>query len=287
MTNDNVNAAEDAPEDALVGSNWRDAIAEDLRDHPSLGTFEDVGALAREHVHLQGMIGRKGIVPPGESATEEDLDRFYAALGRPAAPADYRVDDIARPDDMPWSDELETRMLERMHAAGLTDRQARVLLEGYVEEQGAAWHSARSEQASGLQQSIDALKAEWGGAYDAKLDLANRAFATAFGERVDDVRQMRLSDGSYLGDHPEMVRAFAALGGLLGEAEFVGERAGRAGAGRDEARQQLADLEGDAAFRAALLDRSHPEHRDAVSRRSRLAAMAYTPTEEAVADMSG
>ncbi|MBO6782244.1 MAG: hypothetical protein JJ899_03085 [Alphaproteobacteria bacterium] len=254
---------------------WRDDLSEELRANPVLENFADVDALAREHVHLQKLIGRKGILPPGEDAGPEDLDRFYAELGRPEQASDYDVGGIERPEGMPWSNDVQDRMLERMHAAGLTDKQARALLEGYVEEQRTAWAEARSEQDRSLRASVDSLRAEWGRGFDEKLDLANRAFATAFGSRVDQVREMRLADGSYLGDHPDMVRAFASLGALLGEAEFVGAGSGSGAATREQARRQLADLESDAGFRAALLDRSHPDHRDVVARRSSLAAYAY------------
>src|SRR3546814_6770898 len=62
---------------------WRSALSEEVRGHPALQGFDGVDALAREHVHLQRLIGRKGIVPPGEDAGEEERARFYEALGRP------------------------------------------------------------------------------------------------------------------------------------------------------------------------------------------------------------
>src|SRR3546814_16931008 len=86
---------------------WRSALSEEVRGHPALQGFDGVDALAREHVHLQRLIGRKGIVPPGEDAGEEERARFYEALGRPAAPADYEVSDPPRPEGMPWNEQAE------------------------------------------------------------------------------------------------------------------------------------------------------------------------------------
>jgi hypothetical protein len=72
-----------------------------------------------------------------------------------------------------------------------------------------------------------------------------------------------------------MVRAFAKLDGLMGEAEFVGGKEAAIGRSSSEARAQLSTLEADPEFRAALLDRAHPERRQAVARRSDLARAAY------------
>lgn len=266
-------AANAAPE--ASAEDWRAGLSDEYRDHPVLERFDDLDALAREHMHLQRLIGRKGVLPPGADADDAERDRFYDALGRPESPDGYDLEGLVRPEGMPWDAELEMRMRERMHASGLTGDQARSLFEGYAELQGAAWQDADAARARALEAAETGLRREWGDAFDARVDEANRAFAAAFGERVDDVRQLRLANGQYLGDHPEMVRAFAKLGGLMGEAEFVGGKEARIGRSASEARTQLSALEADPDFRAALLDRAHPEHRQAVTRRSDLARAAY------------
>lgn len=267
-------------DESAVPESWRSGLSEDYRTHPVLERFDDLDALAREHIHLQKLIGRKGIVPPAADADDAERARFYDALGRPESPDAYDLDGMERPDGMPWDDEFEKAMLERMHASGLTDGQARALLEGYSELQGVAWQDANAAQDRALDVAETGLRREWGGNFDAQIDMANRAFAAAFGERVDDVRQLRLTDGQYLGDHPDMVRAFAKLGGLMGEAEFVGWKEARIGRSSSEARAQLSTLEADPELRTALLDRAHPEHRQAVARRSDLAHAAYGDENE-------
>lgn len=129
------------------------------------------------------------------------------------------------------------------------------------------------------------LQTEWGSSFDAQLDMANRAFAMACGEHVEEVRQIRLADGSFLGDHPHLVRAFAVIGKSMMEAEFAGEGSMSGGLTRDEAKFQLSDLENDSASRTALLDRAHPDHKSIVTRRSQLASLAYGDSAEEVADM--
>lgn len=271
--------------DNLPDIGWRADLSADLRDHPALGGFEDVAALAREHVHLQKLIGRKGILPPGEDASEEDYARYYDALGRPSDPTAYDLSEIERPDELPWSDEIESEMLTRMHAAGLTNDQARALVKDYVELQTDTWSQLQAAQSRELESTMKELRSEWGPVFDARLDVANRAFAAAFGEHAEEARQLRLADGRFLGDHPLMVRAFAAMGANMAEAEFVGDAALPGGSSREQARAELAELESDAVFRAALLDRSHPDHRHAVRRRSQLSERAYGTRDEQVADL--
>jgi hypothetical protein len=260
---------------AEADEGWRTGLPEEYRDHPVLERFDDLEALAREHVNLQKLIGRKGVVPPAADADDAEHARFYDALGRPESPDAYDLDGLERPDGLPWDDDFEKQMLARMHASGLNDGQARALLEGYIELQNTSWQDANAAQGRALDAAETGLRREWGESFDAQVDMANRAFAAAFGERVDDVRQLRLTNGQYLGDHPDMVRAFAKLGGLMGEAEFVGGKEARIGRSSSEARAQLSALEADPEFRAALLDRAHPEHRQTVARRSDLARAAY------------
>ncbi len=274
-----ISEIENATETAAP-EGWRTGLSEDFRDHPVLARFDDLDTLAREHVHLQKLIGRKGIVLPGADADDAERARFYDALGRPESPDGYDVDELALPDGMPWDEEFQAQMLDRMHASGLTDSQARSLLEGYAELRGTAWQDANAAQTRALETTETDLRREWGGEFDARIDIANRAFAAAFGERVDDVRQLRLSDGQYLGDHPDMVRAFARLGGAMGEDTFIGGKDAQIGRSASEARAELSTLEADPAFRAALLDRAHPEHRQAVARRSDIARAAYGDEKE-------
>lgn len=86
-----------------------------------------------------------------------------------------------------------------------------------------------------------------------------------------------------VGENPEVEavrrRARIALGGRMAEAELVGPKQPGLGGARAEAAAELAGLEADRDFRAALLDRSHPEHRAALARRSALARRAWDAEE--------
>lgn len=254
---------------------WRAALPDELREAEALARFDDVAALAREHVHLQSLIGRKGLIPPGDDASPEERAAFFTALGRPASPEAYDLGDFAPPDDVPWNDALQAAMLGEMHAAGLTDGQARALLESYAGMQGAAVSQARAEQAEASERALEALQAEWGARCDARLDLAGRAFRAAFGDDYDDIAGLELAGGGRVGDHPAFVRAFATLGERMAEPELVGAAPSPRAPSPQSAQHHLTSLEADPQFRAALLDRTHPDHRAAVAKRSQLAGIVY------------
>jgi hypothetical protein len=263
------------------GDNWRAALPDELRDAEALARFADVGALAREHIHLQSLIGRKGLIPPGDSATPEERAAFFTALGRPATPEDYDLAGIAPPEGMPWNDAMQAAMLGQMHEAGLSDAQARSLVAAYADMQGTAFHRAVAAQEAASARALAGLEAEWGERFDARLDLAGRAFRAAFGDDYDDVAGLALADGGRVGDHPAFVRAFAALGERMAEPELVGAAAGAARPMSGEMAQlNLRHLEADPDFRAALLDRAHPDHRAAVAKRSALTGIVFGSDDE-------
>ena len=270
------------PTDSVTsgGDDWRAALPEELRDADALARFADVGALAREHVHLQSLIGRKGLIPPGNDATPEERAAFYTALGRPATPEDYDLADFAPPEGLPWSDAMQAAMLQQMHAAGLTDAQARALVAAYADMQGTEFRKASATREAAAGRALAGLEAEWGEHFDARLDLAGRAFRAAFGDDYDDIAGLPLADGGRVGDHPAFVRAFAALGERMAEPELVGAAGGVRAPSAEMARVNLRNLERDPAFRAALLDKAHPDHRAAVAKRSALTGVVFGAEEE-------
>ena len=76
----------DAPVDAGEATSgnevaWHDSLPEDVRDHPSLSTFTDTGALAKSYVHAQSMIGADKVAIPGKWADENDWNAGYDTLG--------------------------------------------------------------------------------------------------------------------------------------------------------------------------------------------------------------
>lgn len=265
-----------APAAEAAPSDWTAPLAPELRTLAAHKGWRGPEDALRSYAHLERAFGADKVALPGKDAKPAEWDAFYARLGRPAAPEQYDLSGIARPEGLPWNAEAERAMLREMHAAGLTNRQARHLLAKYAETQGGFWSESAAQGARRVEEARAALRRDWGAAYEEKSDLANRAFRLAFGDGLDEARQLRLADGSFLGDHPAVVRAFARLGESLAEHPMAGAKGGRhLTATPEEARAEIARMHGDAAVMRALTDRAHPEYAVMVAKRDRLYRLAY------------
>lgn len=260
-----ANTAPSTPADA---AEWRATLPPDLRAHPALQHVKDVAGLAKEHVNLQGLIGRKGIIPPGDRDGPEQWSKFYNALGRPAAPEGYA---FQKPDGFAdYNDELAGWFKQAAHKAGLPAKAAAALHDAFVGRamDGARHASIAREQAT---QDIETeLQGEWGGSYERKLELARRA-ARAYGdERTLSALEEKIGGA-------EMIRMFARIGENAAEDTLAGETKRGFAPGADEAKSEIRRVQGEA-FRDPshpLMDKLHPEHQALVRKMNQLYAAAY------------
>jgi hypothetical protein len=260
-----VNTAPQPPADA---PEWRSSLPADLRAHPALQHVKDVAGLAKEHVNLQGLIGRKGIIPPSDRDGPEQWEKFYTALGRPAAPDGYA---FRKPDGFAaYNDELAAWFKQTAHKAGLPAKAAAALHDAFVTRamEGARHAGIAREQAT---QDIETeLQGEWGGSYDRKLELARRA-ARAYGDETTLSALEEKIGGA------EMIRMFARIGENAAEDTLAGEARRSFAPGTDEAKSEIRRLQGEA-FRDPshpLMDKLHPEHQALVRKMNQLYAAAY------------
>ena len=106
----------------------------------------------------------------------------------------------------------------------------------------------------------EALRREWGDSFPAKLAAAQAAFQSLTGEKSDATSVIRLSSERMLGDQPELVRMFAAIGEMPDTAPLTPDAASR----------ELYRLESEEPTRSMLLDSMHPGHAVVMSLRSAL-----------------
>jgi len=259
-------AVETAITKPAVTANWRDSLPADLKDNPTLSQIPDVQTLAKNHVNVQKLIGTEKIERPKEDWTPEQFSDFYTKLGRPAESKDYDLDGIEIPESLPWDNDFQESMLGVMHEAGLTQAQVQKVLGGYISKVGGDFEAATGESQRTRESGIQDLRNEWGKSFDAKVDLAKRAFMAGAGQNFEQVAGLTLQDGSKLGDHPAIIRAFASLGGKMNEHGLVGGKTSNAIMSPKEASGQRNKLLADPEFLKAYLDATHLEHNAAVDR---------------------
>lgn len=235
-------------------ASWRDSLPEDIRANPALAQIHDIPSLAKSFVHAQSVIGKKGVFPPGEKATDEEWTQFFKSIGQP----ELEKFEIALPKDKQTNPELVTKFKALAHKNGLLPKQAQALMDWYVnEETGAA--DARTK-ASKLENDaqLETLKKDWGEGYDKQVALARLAVNELGGE----VFQQYLTK-SGLADNAQLARFMAKVGKLLGEDKIRGDGGGKLGQTREEIQGEINKVMGDP--KHPYFDASHAGHKQALS----------------------
>ena len=256
---------------AAPPASWLDPLPAELKGNPALTGFKDVASLAKEHLSLQTLIGKKGVIPPGEKDGPEAWDRFFNQLGRPEKPEGYALKKPEGATD--YSEDAAKWFRETAHKAGLTAKQAGLVHDGFVALAGQGAQAQAQARTQARTETETALKQEYGVAYDARLELSRRAMVQFGGEELKAYLEQ-----SGLGNHPALVKAFVKIGALIGEDGLKGGKpAGGGTLSPAEAKAEIAKLQGEAGKdgKHALLDKLHPEHAQMVARLAQLHQMAY------------
>jgi hypothetical protein len=214
----------------------------ELQAHKSLEKFKDPGALARSYLQMESYQGRS-VAIPGPEAKPEERTAFYQKLGVPDAPDKYEV---AAPEGL---GELDPAVLgawkQTFHRLHLTPDQVKGLTSEFFGS--PMWNPAVAGEQLRTQ-AVTALRAEWGGAYDHNLAVAQQAAKQIAGREVIEVLE-----ATGLGNHPAFVRLFAKLGrDYADDGQLLKDAQSGGILGPADAQQRI-----DAIF----ADRTHPYHR--------------------------
>ena len=195
----------ETPAEVASGSGSRSEflqqLPEEIRDHPSLQSINDVGNLGLSFVNAQRLIGADKIPLP-KNPTEDDLSNIYSRLGRPDEPSGYAI----QADGQILTERDVNTYTDIAHKLGLSKTQANGILDYYrssIQQTTEAMSKDAQQQKQQIEQN---LKAEWGADFDAKVSQANRAVADIAGQ---DLLDMVLEDGTKVGNHPAFIKAFA------------------------------------------------------------------------------
>ena len=197
-------------------SSWKDSISEDFRNDPSIEKFTEIDALAKSYINATKMIGQDKIVIPTKNSSQEAWDEAYAKLGRPESADKYALD--VKSDVVPFDETAIKSFAEQSHKLGLNNKQAQGILEFYKNNMEGSAQQAKIDTETAQSQAEQQLRQEWGRDFDGKVKQAG---ALAKANINPEVLDMTLSNGTRLGDHPEIIKGFAKIANMMSEDKIV------------------------------------------------------------------
>lgn len=226
---------------------FRDSWAPELKDNPALNNFKNTEDLAKSYLHAQSVIGKKGVIPPGDKASDEDYARFYKELGMP----DADKYEVKIPDAIAFDKDALAQIKQMAHKAGILPRQFQPLVEKFAEVEKSRTEAAQMAANQKVSQQVDGLKKEWGGGYDKNVALARMVI------KESPEFQKYLND-SGLGNDVNLIKFLSGLGQKqFGEQDLKGDGSGKMGMTPQEIDKQISQLRGHPGF----ADRGHGQHK--------------------------
>jgi hypothetical protein len=227
--------------------------------------YEELG---KGYQSLEKLLGREKVPVPTGDDDQEGWERLYRAAGKPEKPDDYEFERPDRmPEDLAYDEDTEKNFRAWAHANGLNKKQAKALYDGYVKtqiERHGAWHDQQKQVRATAEM---ALRREYGGAYEGKLQLAKTAL-----REFADPDYLKYLDESGRGNDPREIRAWIRIGEKMGGDTRL--------KGRAENHATVADAKKAVSeFRSknekVLYDKGHPDHKRMTAEMNKLYEAAY------------
>ena len=270
MDQTTANVQSDTQQEAIVSDqsqpqeqqvDFQSLIPEDYKEEKSLQNFSNMNDFVKSYLHSQKLVGADKIPVPNKLATDEDWNAVYERLGRPETPDGYKYD---LPKETKLEDSTLKAFSEEAHKLGLLPKQAQGIINYYnsIAEQSEQASEVNEEAARASAEAE--LRKEYGPAYDLKIAQARNLATNTLGS--DFLRNTKLADGSVLGNHPQVVRAFADLASKMSEDSMVqGETPSVM-----TVKEIDSEIESLTQPGSAYWDKTHINHRKAVSEVQRL-----------------
>jgi hypothetical protein len=235
-------------------TDWKASLSDEIRSDKSLENIKDIEGLAKSYVHAQKLVGSDKIPVPNKYATDKDWDAVYEKLGRPKTADGYKFD---LPQDKQVDEASLKEFSTQAHKLGLLPSQAQGVVKFYNDITARSLQDADSKALAARETSTKELKQEWGQAFDQKVSQA-ATLAKSVG--ATELLDANLADGTKLGDHPVMIKAFAELASKMGEDSIV-QASGPTYLTPNQIEKQIGEL---TQTGSAYWDKRHPNHQAAV-----------------------
>ena len=231
---------------------WKEAISEEFRNDPNIEKFTEIDALAKSYINATQMIGKDKVAVPNKNSTDDQWNEVYDKLGRPESADKYSLN--AKSEVVPIDEQAIKQFAENAHQLGLNNKQAQGILEFYKNNMEGTAQQSKIDTETAQAQAEQQLRQEWGRDFEGKVKQAG---ALAKANINPEILDMTLSNGIRLGDHPEIIKGFAKIAGMMSEDKIV--------ATESENVNTIADIESEISAitndtNGPYWNKQHPDH---------------------------
>jgi len=231
---------------------WKEAISEEFRNDPNIEKFTEIDALAKSYINATQMIGKDKVAVPNKNSTDDQWNEVYDKLGRPESADKYTLN--AKSEVVPIDEQAIKQFAENAHQLGLNNKQAQGILEFYKNNIEGMAKQAKVDTETAQAQSTQQLRQEWGREFDTNI---KKAGALAKANMNPEILDMQLKDGMRLGDHPEIIKGFAKIAGMMSEDKIVSTESENVSSNTD-VETEISDIMNNKD--GPYWNRSHPDH---------------------------
>ena len=235
-----------------VAKTWKEAISEEFRNDPNIEKFTEIDALAKSYINATQMIGKDKVAVPNKNSTDDQWNEVYDKLGRPESADKYSLN--AKSEVVPIDEGAIKQFAENAHQLGLNNKQAQGILEFYKNNMEGMAHQAKVDTETAQAQSTQELRQEWGREFDTNI---KKAGALAKANMNPEILDMQLKDGMRLGDHPEIIKGFAKIAGMMSEDKIVSTESENVSSNTD-VETEISDIMNNKD--GPYWNKSHPDH---------------------------
>lgn len=257
------------PSPATPPPDWRSGLPVEIKDHPCLSSFKDPLEAAKAYVNVQKLIGVDKIPMPPKDAKPEVREKFLNdiadRLGRPKEAKDYQITQVKLPDgsSIPVEPQEIDAFKAEAHKLGLLPHQVDGIYRFHIANLGARIKQFGEAQETSKAAAEERLRQDFGAAYEAKIHGASALLKRFAGADFEAI-------ANDFGRRPDVIRFLANVAGAVSEdalhrTDVEGVMTPK------EAQSELAKVTDN----LMKMQKSHPEYKDLVKRRTELYQMAY------------
>jgi hypothetical protein len=238
---------------------------EELRDDKSLATIKSVWDIGKSYRHIRKQVPLDKTAIPNDNWTDADWEVWNKHGGRPDTAADYNIN--KRPEEIPenlWDQKVADEWQEFFHKHGASKKLVEAINERNTGLAVAALAKQTQDQEIATNAVSDALRKDWGPAYDQNCHRGEVAVSKDKDAEIDPAYKVRLLDK--INKDPDLIRFASNMGYKFVEHKIV-EDPGIPSVGDIQQRIDEAmgkDLTKEQRMEHPYFNKQHPSHKHQV-----------------------